>query len=216
MLQWLVLCIGALCAPEGKVDRMKHHGGAVLALIMATVVMPGCQKGCQAPTSAPSACYLLAPPHAVRKSQTVAGIDPTAPFSEWQKKSMFTRQQDCEQARSGDLRDGRKLLRDAPRRAFALAHTSTTERWSSGYQMINEECVGDNDSRLKPPKVTWYLIEPPLSAGNQKPDKSAPLTKWYVARRFAWRTPCEGYKRGLPTHDPGQCVASDDPRLKGK
>ena len=138
---------------------MKLRHTASFALMIATLAMSGCQKGCQGPGQSEgplpivkryrSTFYLMAPPHATRNGQTLVGTDLKAPFSRWQKKSMYTTAEDCEQAKAADVRDGHRILNEAPKDPSNSVRTAENARWASGYEMANEQCVGENDPRLK-------------------------------------------------------------------
>jgi|SRR5208282_3053136 len=95
--------------------------------------------------------------------------------------------------------------------------------------------------------VGWYLILPPALATNpNKPDLTAPLSKWTVHDKMQTATECERKRRlaVMLAHDPDfkeygeatarqkrqpwsiekvrefidplKCISSDDPRLRGK
>lgn len=63
--------------------------------------------------------------------------------------------------------------------------------------------------------VVWYLMQPPLphlDAHAFHAEPAAPLARWIIVETFPTQKECEA-RRGNPWD---LCVASDDPRLKGK
>ena len=78
--------------------------------------------------------------------------------------------------------------------------------------------------------VGWYLMSPPFDASLKKPDLDAPLAKWSQIGSFDTAQECNGQEAYnlkqahaarvtgllLETDEAAQCIASDDPRLKGK
>ncbi|MGD0076804.1 MAG: hypothetical protein ABSD31_21115 [Candidatus Binataceae bacterium] len=85
--------------------------------------------------------------------------------------------------------------------------------------------------------VGWYLMVPPFGNGDFK--ENAPISQWSTDTSFDTAKECEDYRvavnkktqADLPPHGSkptdsaqafavkmllGQCIASDDPRLKGK
>jgi hypothetical protein len=78
--------------------------------------------------------------------------------------------------------------------------------------------------------VGWYLMTPPLAKDAIHPDKSVPLKNWNRFQSFDSAKECEQRLMGFvknyfvakgpdfywePLAD-GECIASDDPRLKEK
>jgi hypothetical protein len=92
----------------------------------------------------------------------------------------------------------------------------------------------------------WYLmVPPPLASNPNKPDLSAPLSKWTVRKKTVTAAQCQAHRDAgiLLEHDPNfrqyaeitarqkgqifsieklrdftepqKCIASDDPHLKG-
>jgi hypothetical protein len=62
--------------------------------------------------------------------------------------------------------------------------------------------------------VGWYLMRPPLphlNAHATNTDTAASLSRWVVVGTFPTQKECEAH-RANPWD---QCVANDDPRLKG-
>ena len=77
--------------------------------------------------------------------------------------------------------------------------------------------------------VGWYLMIPPRTAHDQQTsDDRAPLASWFVFSAHDTVHECEGAKffnreRHKGSGDPmkaaldsAQCIATDDPRLRGK
>ncbi len=75
--------------------------------------------------------------------------------------------------------------------------------------------------------VGWYLMWAPLHDRDHPPDSTAPFSQWETSGSFDTATECEkalseeGLKRfmqgkGTFTRSVGQCVATNDPRLKEK
>ncbi len=79
--------------------------------------------------------------------------------------------------------------------------------------------------------VGWYLMLPPAKAADKSvPDLGAPLSRWHVDSAWDYALACDNELRALrertiqehsllksliPFAMAGQCVATDDPRLKG-
>ena len=82
--------------------------------------------------------------------------------------------------------------------------------------------------------VGWYLMVPPTTDNTVNVDPSVPLPKWVVLRAFDTAAACNDAQDQLRYHTSrlnlqipvaaaaseaaefSQCIASDDPRLKGK
>ena len=77
--------------------------------------------------------------------------------------------------------------------------------------------------------VGWYLMMPPVERDSRGTfaDNAATLSKWHVMQAFDSAQACEEYRAkfwyGITDpakkhvfFDTAQCIASDDPRLKGK
>ena len=82
--------------------------------------------------------------------------------------------------------------------------------------------------------VGWYLISPPLYGTHaEKVDPKAPFSKWVIVGKYDTIQDCESDLDAMKSNetlpsDPinkrteiilfenTQCIASDDPRLKGK
>jgi hypothetical protein len=83
--------------------------------------------------------------------------------------------------------------------------------------------------------VTWYLLFPPTSREHSTGDVSAPISKWqkrtisvYRQNQFPDRQGCETelnhlikqidpaqHSQTIAFYKHGQCISSNDPRLKG-
>ena len=75
--------------------------------------------------------------------------------------------------------------------------------------------------------VGWYLMAPPHFRNDKSPfalDRSAPLSRWALINSFDTAAACKAEVRRLMDSpietvaaigDDAQCIASDDPRLKG-
>lgn len=83
--------------------------------------------------------------------------------------------------------------------------------------------------------IGWYFITPPLSGSDEQlaPIRDAPRSQWIRSEEFASRAECGKERKKLldefyygpnPLKPPGvekdirlgECIASDDPRLKPK
>jgi hypothetical protein len=64
--------------------------------------------------------------------------------------------------------------------------------------------------------VVWYLMQPPLPCLNAHPTTpriaAGPFSGWTIAGTFPTQKKCEAHR----SNPWDRCVASDDPRLKGK
>ncbi len=84
--------------------------------------------------------------------------------------------------------------------------------------------------------VGWYLMTPPFASGPTGFDANAPLSRWPISQAFDTASECNADRTGViqvsagvarAVSDPtaqrhlklwlaSQCIATDDPRLKGK
>ena|ERR1700693_2704273 len=62
--------------------------------------------------------------------------------------------------------------------------------------------------------VVWYLVRPPLPHLNAHAIHTDTLPQWIAVSAFPTQTTCEARRGAASPWD--RCIASDDPRLKGK
>ncbi len=61
--------------------------------------------------------------------------------------------------------------------------------------------------------VGWYLMVPPIQNG--RPNDQAPFSKWVIEHIYDSADRCDYVMRKLRPRIICECIASDDPRLKG-